>query len=101
MRGQKSLTDDTKPGRESGVGAVCYLNIMPFFFGNQITFTEISESRNVHLPEQMGQNVNERNKSECNQVSTLPFIAPDEIILPCPTEFAIICCSWKEKLSKK
>lgn len=54
---------------------------MPFFC-NQITFTEISESRTVHLPEQMGQNVSERNKSECNQVSTLPFIAPDEIILP-------------------
>lgn len=47
------------------------------FFCTQITSTEISESGNVHLPEQMAQNVNELHKSEYNQFSLYLFIASD------------------------
>lgn len=65
-----------------------------FFFFNQITFIEIFESGNVHLPEQTAQNMNELHKSEYNQFSLCLFIASDEIVLPSPTEFAIICCTW-------
>lgn len=70
------------------------------FFGNQITFIEILESRNLHLPEQMAQDLNELHKSKYNQFSLYLFIASDEILLLSPTEFAILCHTWNKMIIK-
>lgn len=46
----------------------------------------------------MAQNFNELHKSEYNQFSPYLFIASHEILLPGPTEFAIICRTWNKMI---
>lgn len=46
----------------------------------------------------MAQNFNELHKSEYNQFSLYLFITSDEILLPSPTEFAIVCHTWNKMI---
>ena len=48
----------------------------------------------------MAQNLNELYKSEHIQVSFYLFIAFDEILLPSPTKFAVICHTWNKMIFK-